>query len=111
MAEAKLTGGEVLAWLKSKDTPADSTELAMVVAATVDYVDGLPVVRDSADPSTWSAGVKLGAAMLAARLYRRRNSPAGIEAMTDAGTSYVARHDPDVSRLLKLDASAAPAVG
>jgi hypothetical protein len=110
MAE-KLTGADVHAWLKSKDTPADAAELAMVVAATVDYVDGLPVVRDSANPAVWSASVKLGAAMLAARLFRRRNSPAGIEGMTEAGTSYVARHDPDVSRLLKLDGSTAPAVG
>jgi len=49
--------------------------------------------------------------MLAARMYRRRNSPSGVEAITDAGTSFVARYDSDISRLLRLDGFAQPRIG
>jgi hypothetical protein len=40
--------------------------------------------------------------MLAARLVRRRNSPAGVEAFTEMGPTYVSRFDPDVDRLLGM---------
>ena len=54
---------------------------------------------------------QLAATMLAARLYRRRNSPDGVQAMTDAGAWYVARTDPDVARLLRIDQYISPQVG
>jgi len=57
------------------------------------------------------AEVYQGAVMLAAKLYRRRNSPAGIvEGFGDAVT-YVARYDPEVQRALQQGAWSRPAVG
>jgi hypothetical protein len=51
-----------------------------------------------------------GAVMLAARLVRRRNSPAGIETFSDT-VAYVSRWDPDIQRALRQGAYAWPAVG
>ena len=50
-----------------------------------------------------------GAVMYAAREYRRRNSPAGIETFGDV-TSFVARFDPDIDRALQTGAWARPVV-
>ena len=55
--------------------------------------------------------LKLGTTMLAARVYRRRNSPAGVEALGEMGPVYVSRRDPDLSMLLGLDQWAIPKVG
>jgi hypothetical protein len=48
----------------------------------------------------------LGAAMLGARLYRRRNSPEGVATFTADGAVYVQRNDPDVAMLLGIGAYA-----
>ena len=48
--------------------------------------------------------------MLAARLYRRRNTPAGIESMPD-GAVYLPQRDGDVDPLLKIGRYAPPRVG
>ena len=41
--------------------------------------------------------------MLAARLYRRRNSPNGLETITADGVAYVARYDSDIAAMLATD--------
>ena len=46
--------------------------------------------------------------MLTARLHRRRNSAAGIEAMTELGATYVSRYDNDIARLLRIDSFQTP---
>ena len=103
---ARLTAADVLSWggLCARD-PQDAASLDAVVAATEAYVNGLPVIRDAGllpgDP--WPDDVRVGALMLALRTWRRRSSPAGIESATDTGVAYVARYDPDVTRLLHLD--------
>lgn len=51
-----------------------------------------------------------GAVMLAARLVRRRNSPAGIETFSDS-VAYVSRWDPDIQRALRQGAYSWPGVG
>lgn len=73
------------------------------VAGAVRYVErNVPAVElDDEDR-------QLGAVMLAARLYARRNSPGGVVALGELGATYVARADPDVVRLLGLGA---PRVG
>lgn len=58
-----------------------------------------------------SAAVKLGAEMLAARLWRRRQSSTGVETLGDIGTIYVARYDPDIAQLLGIGSYAPPSVG
>jgi hypothetical protein len=48
------------------------------------------------------ADIVLGANMLVSRLWQRRNSPLGFEAIADQGAVYVSRNDPDVAMLLGL---------
>lgn len=96
---------EAAGWLSlptGKDPHLDAC--AGAVASLITRTDHL-------DPDNLDAAAHLGAVMLTARLYRRRNSPAGIEAVGDLGASYVSRYDADIARLLRLDAFAAPTVG
>ncbi|AWY04757.1 head-tail connector protein [Gordonia phage Emperor] len=60
---------------------------------------------------TWPADVTTGATMLAARVWRRRNSPAGVETFGELGPLYVQRNDPDIAMLLGLGNYLAPRVG
>jgi hypothetical protein len=103
---------DVKAWLKID--PSDTTDdeiLVPICDATMAYVAALPYVAGLDPALDWPADVRLGTTMLAAKLYRRRLSPSGIDAVTDAGAVYVARADPDVARLLHLDSQAYPRVG
>lgn len=59
----------------------------------------------------WTDDVRTGAVLLTSRLWRRRQSPAGVEAFGDMGAVYVARTDPDVAQLLGLGRWQPPAVG
>lgn len=100
----------VKAWLRLTDAGDDEVAQAATDAANA-YVESLPVWRDLTQPvATVPATIRQGATMLAARLFRRRNSPGGVEAYADAAV-YVARFDPDVARLLQLDPFAPPRVG
>lgn len=78
------------------------------VPGVIDAVNGMVTQWHGAE---WPAGVKLGAVMLAARLYRRRNSPAGVESFSDMGASYVSRYDSDLDRQLRINAWTPPRVG
>lgn len=60
---------------------------------------------------TWPADIVKGANMLAGRLYRRKNSPGGIESFGDLGPVYVQRRDPDVAMLLSIGTHAFPMIG
>lgn len=84
----------------------DVAALDQVVPAVVSLVEASRARREpdgAWSPETWS-----GAVMLAARLVRRRNSPAGIEAFTGDAVAYVRRNDPDIATMLRLNA---PAIG
>ena len=97
----------VKAWLKLTTTTDDDLVRQCTAAANT-------VVGRYATPPTDDlerADHDLAATMLAARLYRRRNSPEGVQAMTDAGAWYVARTDPDIARLLRIDQYITPQVG
>lgn len=52
-----------------------------------------------------------GALLLAARLWRRRNSPEGVATFTSDGAVYVQRNDPDVAQYLGIGSYAPPVVG
>lgn len=94
---------DVRAWLKL-EPGADDAVLELAVGATNAWVATVPYVAnlEPTDPVTpWPADVVLGATMLAARWYRRRNTPAGIEAFTD-NVVYLPRRDGDVDYLLHL---------
>ena len=62
------------------------------------WVDGVFVPDDE---------VKTGATALAGRLYRRRNTPSGVETFADS-TLYVARFDPEIERALWMSGYLAP---
>lgn len=86
--------------------PARDVRLQLRVDAVNSWVRQLPVAADSltygTPPPAWPTYVTLGATMLATRLWRRKDSPSGVEAFTDGTAFYVQRNDPDVARLLKL---------
>lgn len=62
-------------------------------------------------PGDWTEDILLGATMLAATLYRRRNSPGGIEVFGDGSIAHVVRSDPHVSMLLGLGGWTKPQLG
>lgn len=102
---SSITNADVVAWLKLTDP--DDAILTPVVAATNAWVAALPVLQGAAPDVDWPGDVLQGAVMLAARWYRRRNTPAGVESYAD-NVVYLPRRDADVSTLLHL---ARPAVG
>lgn len=86
----------------------DAVALAEVVAAINDLVSdwlGLAAGDEIADR------VSFGAMMLAARVYRRRNSPSGVEALGELGPVYVSRNDPDLGMMLGLGTYRKPVIG
>lgn len=115
--EGPATLAGVAAWLDQVDAASGDTDrpqLGMVVSATNVFVrrlkgsDGEPV---DGQPFVWPADVVLGATMLAGRLWRRRDSPAGVETFAGDGAVYVQRTDPDVAMLLQLGPYAPPRIG
>jgi hypothetical protein len=96
-------------------TTADDDLIAAAVAGVNAWVARLPWATDT-DPDTgavsWTADVTYGANLLGGRLYRRRNSPAGVEAFSDIGGAvYVQRNDPDIAMMLGIGTYARPVVG
>ena len=116
MATSAITARQVSDWLGGVGTPADPDDpnLLLCVAAVNAMVAALPTaakVTTEAGGEQWADQTVTGAIMLAARLVRRRNSPAGVEAFTDTGAAYVARYDPDIARMLRLDRFTPPQIG
>lgn len=96
----------------SDDTDDDAID--SVVAAVNALIRGLPVAGSSNTdpaPEDWPNDIKFGAMLLAARLWRRRNTPGGVEAAGDFGIAYVRRNDPDIAQMLQLGEYAPPRVG
>lgn len=61
------------------------------------------------DGKPWPADRVRGAVMLAGRMYRRKDSPAGLLPFGgDGGASYIAKTDPDVAMLLEIGPYASP---
>lgn len=81
--------------------------LAPIVAAVNSRVAGW---LGYAAADEWAADHVLGAVMLAAHLYRRRNTPGGVEQFNELGVAYVQKSDPHVSMLLGLGAWTKPVV-
>lgn len=103
-----LTAKDVIDWAELRTIPTDDAHLALIVPAVNAYVDALPSI--DREDGAWAGTTKLGAVMLAARLYRRKNSQNGIESVGDMST-YVSRYDSDIGRLLNIDTFHKPLVG
>lgn len=102
----------VKAHLKITDA-ADDAALQQVVDAVNAKVRGFRVVSVADGAGDWTnfPNVVQGAVMLAARLFRRRNTPDGVLAFGGDAPLYVQRNDPDVALLLGLGSHGKPAVG
>lgn len=121
MADSELVGLPVggpttLPWvkvwltIKPDDTRSDDV-LNMIVAAVNSQVRTWRVSQAAVGATVWPDRIVSGATMLAARLYRRRNSPAGVESFGSDGAVYVSRTDPDIAQLLGLGTHQPPTVG
>lgn len=93
----------VKAWLRLTDDADDDVVTEATNAANA-FVARVARVNPPTDD------VHTGATMLAARIYRRRNSPGGVEAFTDAAV-YISRTDPDVAALLSIGNYKSPQAG
>ena len=89
---------------------ADDPLVQDCVDAVNGWVGRLPWIAALSDPLLWGDQADQGATMLAARLYRRRNTPSGVEGMGDA-VVYLPRRDSDVDMLLRVGSYAMPTVG
>lgn len=122
----------------TEPTPAEPTTAGPATLATVsraifgtdvppaaersDVVDAVDAVNSwiatrphlapvaGSDPPEWVPHHRYGARLLAARIYRRKDSPAGVLQGYD-GAVYVQRNDPDVAQLLGLGAYRKPRIG
>jgi len=103
-----ITPDDVARWLGITGDVSADANLAASTSAAAAFVAGIPWVGRL---PAWPDDVRLAATMLAARLYRRRNTPSGVEAFGDYAATYVARTDPDVSRFLRIGPQAMPRVG
>lgn len=88
-------------------TSRPDTNLREVIKAAVAMVEGWKGQPLSDWPDNW----RLGTIMLIARFDRRRNSPAGVDTITEMGPVYVSRRDPDVAQLLEIGTWSRPVVG
>lgn len=110
-----LSPDDVKSWLRlnSQDT-SDDAEILAVCAQTEPYVqrcrpEWIVTAADGTTTYVPDDETYQGARMYAAREYRRRNSPSGIETFGDV-TSFVARYDPDIDRALQTGAYGRPVV-
>lgn len=98
----------VSTWLGRDRGAATPEQLTSVVKATNAVVRRMTGTTAATE---WTEDVQLGATMLAGRLWRRRDSPAGVETFGGDGAVYVQRRDADVDMLLQIGAYTPPRVG
>jgi hypothetical protein len=109
-----LAQADVKEWLRINGQDTEDDDLITRACAMAEpYVQRCRPEWFTTDPYAQTAYMPdaetyQGAVMYAAREYRRRNSPAGIEAFGEAGTSFVARFDPDIDRALQTGPYARP---
>lgn len=106
-----ITASDVASFLKLPPGESESEPLQLATAAAVALVESYHGPIDNSSQPAGAANMKLGTIMLAARVYRRRNSPAGVEALGELGPVYVSRNDPDLAQLLKIGRYQVPRVG
>lgn len=109
-AEGPTTLAAVKVALTVKDA-ADDDRLTPYVDAANALVRSWPVSQSAVGADAWPAYIATGATMLASRWWRRKGTPAGVEAVGEAGFAYVMRNDPDIAMMLKLGNYAGPGVG
>lgn len=101
-----ITEQEVVEW---SGQDQNRQPYALIIPAVNHYVDSLPNI-DREPSGDWAGTTRLGAVLLAARLYTRKDSASGTTGAMD-GAIYVARYDSDIARLLNIEAFSKPLVG
>ena len=111
---AWLAPASVKEWLRLRDyDTTDDATLSMVCAMAEPYVERCRpeflVPATDTTPASYAPDAEAynGAVMYAAREFRRRNSPAGIEVIGE-NMSFVTRYDTDIERALHTGAWAPP---
>lgn len=106
-----LSPDDVKSWLRLAGQDASDDALILAVCAQTE-----PYAERCRPEWTGTDGVYApdaetyqGARMFAAREYRRRNSPSGIELFGETA-SFVSRFDPDIDRALHTGAFARPVI-
>lgn len=103
VTEYPATVDAVAGWLKlPTDGGAAVIAERAAIASAVLAVNAFVATFHDVETRTLPQHVVQGAVMLAGRITRRRNSPAGVESFGEMGATYVARYDPDVNMLLGL---------
>lgn len=105
-----ITAAEVIDYLGAALDASEIAHMNVIIPAVIEEVNSLPSIDLNVD-GTWKATTKLGAIMLAARLFSRRNSPNGTTTTADGVQTYLPRYDNDIARLLHIDAFREPMVG
>lgn len=87
----------------------DSTSMQAFADGARSYVEERRrdlFVPDGVDPDLLvfapTPAVRVGAAMLAYRLYARRTAPLGVIGFTEDGAAGIMREDPDIARMLGI---------
>jgi len=114
---ATLEGTKVHAGIDPTDV-RDDARIAAIVRAVNGVVRSLPhpianvgdSIGDGTGDPAWAPFTIEGANLLAARVWKRKGQPGGVEAISGSA-AYVMRNDPDVAMFLGLDGWSAPAVG
>lgn len=101
---AKPTTTDVLAFIGSPDEP-DTSVMDQCIDAAVAFVS-----RYKGPADEWDAATNLGCIMQAAGLFRRRNTPGGIDTFGESAM-YTRAVDSEVERLLRIGRYALPRVG
>lgn len=111
-----LAPDSVKEWLRINNTDTSDDDLINAVCAMAEpYVERcrpeFVVPATDTEPAKYAPDAEAyqGAVMYAAREYRRRNSPAGVEMFGDI-TSFVTRYDTDIERALHTGAWAPPII-
>lgn len=110
-----LAPADVKSWLKINGQDSEDDKLIDAVCTQAEAYaarcrpEWLVTNPDGSTTYTPDDETYQGARMYAAREYRRRNSPAGIEVFGDV-TSFVVRFDPDIDRALQTGAYARPVI-
>lgn len=95
----------VRSFLGLPEPEGDSAALDLAVSAANAFVK-----RYKGDLKEWPPDYRLGAVMQAANLYRRRNTPGGVDTFGETGV-YVRATDTEVERLLRIGRYSPPGVG
>jgi len=101
------SAASVAVQLTWSDADAANPDRLATLAPTVAAVNEFVALHARTGPYSTA----LGATMLAARLWRRRNSPEGVAGFATDSPVYVQRNDPDIGMLLGLGNHAPPVVG